>query len=141
VTASLARQIVEDGEGATKVVSIIVEGATTTTEARRAASVVADSVLVRCAIGGGDPNWGRIMAALGTAAIPFDPNLVDVSLGGELLCEKGGPGPGDPAVAAKRMQEREVEIRIDLHRGSATTTRLTNDLTAEYVRINTEYTT
>lgn len=141
VTQSLARQIVEDGEGATKVVSILVEGARSETEARRAASVIADSVLVRCAIGGGDPNWGRIMAALGTAPIPFDPAVVDVFLAGEMLCERGGPGPGNPEAAAKRMQQREVEIRVDLHRGGAHTTILTNDLTAEYVRINTEYTT
>lgn len=141
VTASLARQIVEDGEGANKVVSIIVEGATNVTEARRAASAVADSVLVRCAMGGEDPNWGRILAALGTAPIPFDPNLVDVTLAGELLCEKGAPGPGDRDAARARMKDREIEVRIDLHRGDATTTRLTNDLTAEYVRINADYTT
>lgn len=141
VMKDLARKIVDDGEGASKVISVVIQGARGAGEARKAASTVADSVLVRCAIGGEDPNWGRILAALGTAPIAFDPNLVDVSLAGELLCEGGAPGPGDPKVAAERMRQRDVEIRVDLHRGADSVTRLTNDLTAEYVRINADYTT
>jgi len=141
VCASLARQIVEDGEGATKVVSIVVEGATNVREARRAAATVADSVLLRCALNGADPNWGRVLAALGTSGIPFDPNIVDVWLGGQLLCEKGAVGPGDPAKARAALLDRDVEIRIAMKRGDATATVLTNDLSAEYVRINAEYTT
>jgi glutamate N-acetyltransferase / amino-acid N-acetyltransferase len=141
VCGSLARQIVEDGEGATKVVTIIAEGATTPREARRAAGTVADSVLLRCALNGADPNWGRVLAALGTSGIPFDPAQVDVWLGGEQLCTGGGPGPGDPAKARAALQDREVEVRIGLNRGTAMATVLTNDLSAEYVRINAEYTT
>lgn len=141
VCASLARQIVEDGEGATKVVSIVVEGATNTREARRAAGTVADSVLLRCALNGADPNWGRVLAALGTSGIPFDPNVVDVWLGGQLLCANGAPGPGDPAKARASLLDRDVEVRIGMKRGDATATVLTNDLSAEYVRINAEYTT
>ena len=141
VCASLARQIVEDGEGATKVVSIVVDGATNVREARRAAGTVADSVLLRCALNGADPNWGRVLAALGTSGIPFDPNIVDVWLGGQLLCENGATGPGDPAKASAALMDRDVEVRIALKRGDATATVLTNDLSAEYVRINAEYTT
>jgi glutamate N-acetyltransferase/amino-acid N-acetyltransferase len=141
VCSSLARQIVEDGEGATKVCSIIVEGATSAREARRAAGVVADSVLLRCALNGADPNWGRVLAALGTAGIPLDPNVVDVWLGGEKLCERGSLGPGDPEKARAALMDREVEVRIGMNRGNATATVLTNDLSAEYVRINAEYTT
>ena len=141
VCSSLTRQIVEDGEGATKVVSIVVDGATSAREARRAAGSVADSVLLRCALNGADPNWGRVLAALGTSGIPFDPNVVDVSLGGQLLCENGSPGPGDPGKARAALLDREVEVRIFLKRGDATATVLTNDLSAEYVRINAEYTT
>lgn len=141
VCASLARQIVEDGEGATKVVSIVVEGATNAREARQAAGTVADSVLLRCALNGADPNWGRVLAALGTSGIPFDPNIVDVSLGGQLLCENGATGRGDAAKARAALMDRDVEIRIALKRGTATATVLTNDLSAEYVRINAEYTT
>jgi glutamate N-acetyltransferase/amino-acid N-acetyltransferase len=137
----LARQIVEDGEGATKLVSIIVEGATNAREARRAAGTVADSVLLRCALNGADPNWGRVLAALGTSGIPFDPNIVDVWLGGQLLCANGAPGPGDPEKARAALMDRDVEVRIAMKRGDATATVLTNDLSAEYVRINAEYTT
>jgi glutamate N-acetyltransferase/amino-acid N-acetyltransferase len=141
VCASLARQIVEDGEGSTKVVSIVVDGATSAREARRAAGSVADSVLLRCALNGADPNWGRVLAALGTSGIPFDPNMVDVSLGGQLLCRNGAPGPGDPEKARAALLDRDVEVRIALKRGDSTATVLTNDLSAEYVRINAEYTT
>ena len=141
VCSSLARQIVEDGEGATKVVSIVVDGATNAREARQAAGTVADSVLLRCALNGADPNWGRVLAALGTSGIPFDPNVVDVWLGGQLLCENGAVGPGDPAKARAALLDRDVEIKIAMKRGDATATVLTNDLSAEYVRINAEYTT
>jgi glutamate N-acetyltransferase/amino-acid N-acetyltransferase len=141
VCSALARQIVEDGEGATKVVSIVVDGATSAREARRAAGTVADSVLLRCALNGADPNWGRVLAALGTSGIPFDPNVVDVWLGGQKLCENGAPGPGDATKARAALLDRDVEVRIGLKRGSATATVLTNDLSAEYVRINAEYTT
>ncbi|HLW18454.1 MAG TPA: bifunctional glutamate N-acetyltransferase/amino-acid acetyltransferase ArgJ [Actinomycetota bacterium] len=141
VCGSLARQIVQDGEGATKVVSIVVEGATSAREARRAAGTVADSVLLRCALNGADPNWGRVLAALGTSGIPFDPNIVDVWLGGQLLCANGAPGPGDPQKARAALLDRDVEVKIAMKRGDATATILTNDLSAEYVRINAEYTT
>ena len=141
VCASLARQIVEDGEGATKVVSIVVEGATSPREARRAAGTVADSVLLRCALNGADPNWGRVLAALGASGIPFDPNVVDVWLGGQLMCANGAPGPGDAEKARAALLDRDVEVRISMKRGDATATVLTNDLSAEYVRINAEYTT
>jgi glutamate N-acetyltransferase/amino-acid N-acetyltransferase len=141
VCGRLARKIVEDGEGATKVVSIVVDTAANEREARVAARAIADSVLLRCALNGGDPNWGRVLAALGTAPIPFDANVVDVRIGGEAVCEHGGPGSGDLAVAAAAMKEREVEIRVSMHRGNATATILTNDLSPEYVRFNAEYTT
>lgn len=140
VCASLARQIVEDGEGATKVVEVVVRGATSPREASTAARRIADSVLLRCAIGGADPNWGRVLAALGTAPIPLDPNLVDVWLGGQKVAEKGAIGPGDLDKAAAAMRDRDVEIIVDLHRGDATATVLTNDLTAAYVAINGDYT-
>ncbi len=141
VCRSLARQIVEDGEGATKVVAVTVRGATTTREAKDAAMRIADSVLLRCALHGADPNWGRVLAALGTTKIPFDPAQVDVWLGGEKLCELGGPGPGDRDKARAALLEREVEVIADLGRGDQTVTILTNDLSPEYVRINSEYTT
>jgi glutamate N-acetyltransferase/amino-acid N-acetyltransferase len=96
---------------------------------------------LRCALNGADPNWGRVLAALGTSGIPFDPNMIDVSLGGQLLCQNGAPGPGDPEKARAALLDRDVEVRIALKRGDSTATVLTNDLSAEYVRINAEYTT
>ncbi|MGH2726498.1 MAG: bifunctional glutamate N-acetyltransferase/amino-acid acetyltransferase ArgJ, partial [Actinomycetota bacterium] len=141
VCRSLARQIVEDGEGATKVVAITVKGAVNDREAREAALRIADSVLLRCALHGADPNWGRVLAALGTTRIPFDPHVVDVWLGGEQLAKAGAPGPGDPDKARAALLEREVEVLVDMNRGDASTTVLTNDLSPEYIRINSEYTT
>jgi len=141
VCGSLARQIVEDGEGATKVVAVTVRGATKPQEAKQAAMRIADSVLLRCALHGADPNWGRVLAALGTTKIPFDPAQVDVWLGGEKLCAGGGPGPGDRDKARAALLDREVEVICDLGRGDASVTVLTNDLSPEYVRINSEYST
>jgi glutamate N-acetyltransferase/amino-acid N-acetyltransferase len=141
VCRSLARQIVDDGEGATKLVAVTVRGAANAREAREAAARIADSVLLRCALHGADPNWGRVLAALGTAKIAFDPNVVDVWLGGEKLAERGRPGPGDRDKARAALGEHEVEVLVDMNRGEFSTTVLTNDLSAEYVRINAEYTT
>jgi len=141
VCRSLARQIVEDGEGATKVVAVTVRGATNPREAKQAAVQIADSVLLRCALHGADPNWGRVLAALGTTSIPFDPAQVDVWLGGQKLCAGGGLGPGDRDKARAALLDREVEVIADLGRGDASVTVLTNDLSPEYVRINSEYTT
>ncbi|MGH2795405.1 MAG: bifunctional glutamate N-acetyltransferase/amino-acid acetyltransferase ArgJ [Actinomycetota bacterium] len=141
VCRSLARQIVEDGEGATKVVAVTVKGAVNDREAKEAALRIADSVLLRCALHGADPNWGRVLAALGTTRIPFDPNVVDVWLGGEQLAKAGIAGPGDRDKARAALLEREVEVVVDMNRGDVSTTVLTNDLSPEYIRINAEYTT
>jgi glutamate N-acetyltransferase/amino-acid N-acetyltransferase len=141
VCKALAMEIVGDGEGATKVVAVTVRGATTEREARTAGRAIADSVLLRCAIGGGDPNWGRVLAALGTTSIPFDPYQVDLLWGGELVAKGGAPGPGDLEKARLATLERDVEIIVDMHRGSAEDTMWTNDTTVEYVRFNSEYTT
>jgi glutamate N-acetyltransferase/amino-acid N-acetyltransferase len=141
VCRSLARQIVDDGEGATKVVAVTVKGAVNDREAREAALRIADSVLLRCALHGADPNWGRVLAALGTTRIPFDPHVVDVWLGGEQLAKGGALGPGDRDKARAALLEREVEVLVDLNRGDTSTTVLTNDLSPEYIRINAEYTT
>jgi glutamate N-acetyltransferase/amino-acid N-acetyltransferase len=141
VCASLARQIADDGEGMTKLVAIRVTGASDDKEARKAADAIAGSVLLRCALNGADPYWGRVLAALGTAKVPLDPNKVDVWMGGEKLAEGGTFGPGDIEKARAALRQREVEIVVELHRGPAATTVLTNDLSVEYVRFNTEYTT
>lgn len=141
VCASLARQIADDGEGMTKLVTIRMEGCANEREARLGARAIADSLLVRCALNGGDPYWGRILAALGTVPFSFDPNAVDVWMGGEKLAEGGTRGPGDADAARAAMQGREIEVRVDMRRGAGSAMLLTNDLSVEYVRFNTEYTT
>lgn len=141
VCRSLARQIVEDAEGATKVVTVTVRGAANDREARKAAGALCGSLLLRCAFAGADPNWGRVLAALGAAGIPLDPAAVDVWLGGEQLCAGGAPGTGDRGKARAAMSEREFEVVVELKRGSGEATMLTNDITPEYVRFNAEYTT
>lgn len=141
VCASLARQLADDGEGMTKLVTVRVDGASNEKEARKAASSIARSALLKCALNGADPYWGRVLAALGSAGILLDPNVVDVWMGGEKLSERGTFGPGDVDKARAALGEREVEVVVDLHRGDGSWTMLTNDLTVEYVRFNTEYTT
>jgi len=141
VCRSLARQVVEDAEGATKVVTISVRSAANPREARKAAGALCSSLLLRCALAGADPNWGRVLAALGASGIPLDPYAIDVFIGGEKMCAGGAPGPGDRDKARAAMSEREVEISVELNRGAGEATMLTNDITAEYVRFNSEYTT
>ena len=141
VCASLAYQIASDGEGMTKLATIRVQNAANDREARKAANAVAGSVLLRCALNGADPYWGRVLAAVGAAGIPLDPGKVDVWMGGEKLAEGGTFGPGDPVKAKKALEQKEIEIVVDLHRGETATTVYTNDLSVEYVKFNTEYTT
>jgi glutamate N-acetyltransferase / amino-acid N-acetyltransferase len=132
---------VEDAEGAGKVVTISITGAANDREAKKAARSLCDSLLLRCAFTGADPNWGRVLAALGASGIPLDPHAIDVWLGGELMCDHGAPGPGDREKARIAMKEREFELVADLNRGQGAATMLTNDITPEYVRFNSEYTT
>jgi glutamate N-acetyltransferase / amino-acid N-acetyltransferase len=141
VCASLARQIADDGEGMTKLITVRVGSAANAREARKAATAIARSALLKCALNGSDPYWGRVLAALGAAGIPFDPNVVDVWMGGQHLSHQGSFGPGDVEQARLALKEREVQIAVELNRGTESWTTLTNDLSAEYVAFNTEYTT
>ncbi len=139
VCCVLARLIVKDAEGATKFVTISVTGASDGQEAKTAAMAVADSDLVKTALFGQDANWGRIAGALGAAGIDFDPANVDISLGGHLLLSGGEPLPMDEAGIAVYMHNAELDIIVDLHRGSESATVWTSDLTYDYVRINADY--
>jgi glutamate N-acetyltransferase/amino-acid N-acetyltransferase len=141
ICTELTRAIVEDGEGAGHVIDLRVTGARTPRMADACARSVAGSVLFRCAVAGGDPNWGRILAALGAAGQPIDPDRIRVEIGGVALCVDGARGPGSLEAAARAMRERTVLVAIDLGLGDASAKLATNDLTAEYVRINAEYTT
>ena len=138
-TASLARQIIGDGEGASHDIRVKVTGATTEDAALACGRAVAASNLLKCAISGNDPNWGRIVSSLGTVppeVAPYDSNKVTVDVNGVRICENGGAGRDRSEVD---MTPREVHIDIDLHAGNAEATVWTDDLTHEYVHINADY--
>jgi glutamate N-acetyltransferase / amino-acid N-acetyltransferase len=140
VCRSLARQIVADGEGATKFVSVRVGGARSVEDARIAARRVAGSLLVKTAVYGEDANWGRIAGALGTAGVDVDFDKLSIAICGVPLLERGVPCAYDRiAQARKAMQRREIDIACELAAGDASAEILTTDLTPEYVKLNAEY--
>jgi glutamate N-acetyltransferase/amino-acid N-acetyltransferase len=142
VCASLARQIVEDGEGAGHLIELNIEGAATADDARRVARSIANSPLVKTAFAGCDPNWGRILAAAGYSGVAIDPYKVSIEIGCLPVCRNGQIAPDfhkDSVHAA--MLERTVNVLVDLGMGKETCRFLTCDLTSEYVRINAEYST
>ena len=142
IVARLAHMLVADGEGATKVVEVAVSGARTRREALLAARSVANSPLVKTAINGADPNWGRIMMALGKSAARVAQDKVSIRFGDELLVEKGVLKPGARVDKIRAlMAEHEYPIAIDLGLGRGRDTVWTADLSEEYVRINGKYTT
>ena len=136
VCASLARQLVADAEGASKDVRIDVVNAVSEDDAVGAGRAVARANLVKCAIHGEDPNWGRILAELGMTDARFEPDAVDVAINGVWVCRDGATGDDRDLVD---MSGREVVITIDLRAGDASATVWTNDLTAAYVHENSAY--
>ena len=136
VTRNLARLIVEDGEGVTKFVEVQVNGASTFTDARRSAEAVAKSTLVKCAWFGGDPNWGRVMDAIGYAGAKVREEIVDIYYDG-LIAVKGGVASRTPF---EKLQEvvakKRFKVTIDLHLGPAEYTVYTTDLSTDYVKLN-----
>ena len=142
VCNDLARMIVKDGEGATKLVDIIVKGARSASDALRAARAVANSNLVKTALYGEDPNWGRIMAALGGSGIDMEPEYVDIWIDDIKVVSSGqGIGEDADAMASERMKKKEFPIIIDLKKGPYQEHVLTCDLTHGYITINAEYRT
>jgi glutamate N-acetyltransferase/amino-acid N-acetyltransferase len=140
VAGHLAREIVRGGEGATKLVTITVTGAASVEDARLAARTVANSPLVKTAIHGGDPNWGRLVAAAGRSGADFSLERASVAVGDVPLFVEGVPHDERAAEAARVLANREILITIDLGAGgSKSATMWTCDLSAEYVRINGEY--
>jgi glutamate N-acetyltransferase/amino-acid N-acetyltransferase len=138
--ADLATQLVDDAEGASKRIAITVSGAYSETDAVTAARAVARSALLKCAVHGEDPNWGRVLAALGTTTAAFDPDRIAVWINGFQVC-RDGMAYGDLAVARTAMKTREIAIDIALDAGDAAATVLTTDLTAAYVHENSAYST
>jgi glutamate N-acetyltransferase/amino-acid N-acetyltransferase len=138
----LAQAIVADGEGASHRIEIEVTGCASRAAAAQIARTVANSPLVKAAIAGADPNWGRIVSAAGYAGVPFDPDRLDVEINGFRLCRRGAPADFDAAaVSASIRDRRDVQIVLRLAAGDHTARFWTTDLTAEYVRLNAEYTT
>ncbi|TFU25274.1 bifunctional glutamate N-acetyltransferase/amino-acid acetyltransferase ArgJ [Thermus tengchongensis] len=140
VARELARRIARDGEGATKLMTVRVVGAATEEEARRAARTIAGSALWKSALYGNDPNWGRILAALGNAGARFDTLRVRIQVQGIPLYA-GGALPFDREAASQAMRVEEVEVLVDLGEGRAEGVAWGCDLTEGYVRINALYTT
>jgi len=140
VCADLARLIPADGEGATHLVTIELSGCASREAARQIACTVANSLLVKTAIYGADPNWGRIVSAAGYAGVPFDPGKVTLHLNGFLLYENGTPVAFDgKAVSQSIRDSRDTLIQLKFGEGDASIRFWTTDLTAEYVRLNADY--
>ncbi len=135
----LAEQIVRDGEGATRLAEVRVEGARSVDEAQRLARCVAESPLVKTALHGGDPNWGRILAAAGRSGVEFDAQRVDVWLGDVWVCAEGAARPYDEATAHAAMLADPVRVRLDLHAGAASGWMWTCDFGRGYVDVNAHY--
>ena len=141
VCRALALAIVRGGEGATKLVTVNVTGAASPAEARKAAKVIANSLLVKTAIHGGDPNWGRLICAAGRAGVAFDASRAGVTIGSIVLFSDGQPHDELAPAAADYLKGTELTIGVDLGSGRASSTVWTCDLSAEYVRINADYRT
>ncbi len=142
VCTSLARQIVADGEGVTHVVELRVNGAATDADALRVAKAIAHSPLVKTAWAGGDPNWGRLAAAIGYSGAEIDPERIDIWFGELRICSNGGRAAEfDEKAAHDYIAQPEFSITIELHQGEGECVFWTTDLTHEYVHINADYST
>ncbi len=140
VCIELARMIPDDGEGATHLITIDVCGCATVDDARQIARTVALSALVKTAVAGADPNWGRIVSAVGYADVPFDPCKLELRVNGVLLFHDGAPATFDAAaVSASMRANRETYVELTLAEGDAKTRFWTSDLTVDYVKLNADY--
>ena len=138
VCADLARQLLADAEGAAHDIAIEVRGAASVDDALEVGRSVARNNLFKCAIFGADPNWGRVLAAVGTTRATFDPDALDVAMNGVQVCRAGGVGEDRSLVD---LSGRDVHVLVDLHAGAETATVWTNDLTHDYVHENSAYST
>lgn len=143
VFTDLAQAIIRDAEGSTKFVSVVVDTASNQSEALKVAYTIAESPLVKTALSASDPNWGRILAAIGRSGIEdLDVNEVQILLNSVLIADHGARAPSYSEEAGQAaMQPEDIEIRVCLNRGDASEVVWTSDLTHEYVRINAEYRT
>jgi glutamate N-acetyltransferase/amino-acid N-acetyltransferase len=138
---SLAVQIAADGEGATRTAWIFVEGARTEAAAAKLAATVATSPLFKTALHGADPNWGRVLAAMGRAGVPFDPDKTEVRFGDVVVYDQGTKTAYDEVALHELLKKDRVVVRADLRAGKASSFAVTCDFSKEYVSINADYTT
>jgi glutamate N-acetyltransferase / amino-acid N-acetyltransferase len=141
VCQSLAEQIVHDGEGVRHVIRLKIEGAKNRAEAMLAARAIAYSPLCKTAWAGADPNWGRILAAVGRSGVAINPNKVSIFIGEQKVCHNGQAFPFNEKAAHEHLSQPSCDIRVQLGRGSAELAFLTCDMTDEYVHINADYST
>jgi glutamate N-acetyltransferase/amino-acid N-acetyltransferase len=140
VLANLAEQVARDGEGARKLVEIVVEGAVSRASARRIAMSIANSPLVKTAIAGEDANWGRVVMAVGKAGEPADRDRLSIWFGGIRVAHKGARDPGyDESTVSAAMKKPEISLKVALGLGKGRDRVLTCDLTKDYVAINGDY--
>jgi len=141
VCQSLAEQIISDGEGVQHVIRLRVEKARNREEAMTVARTIAHSALVKTAWAGADPNWGRILAAVGRSGVPIDPARIQIFIGKQKVCRNGVACPFNQRQAHRALAQPVCDVRVELGRGREAVRFLTTDLTAEYVRINADYST
>jgi len=139
ITLALTRELAMDGEGATKLLRVSVQDASTISEARRAAKAVANSLLVKTAVFGKDPNWGRVISAVGASQVQLDPKAVEIRFAGITVAKDGGAVPFDEAAMKKALDAREIFIDILLGAGTSSAEVYSCDLSYDYVRINADY--
>jgi glutamate N-acetyltransferase/amino-acid N-acetyltransferase len=140
VMLDLSHQVVRDGEGATKFVEIQISGAASDTDAKVHGLAIANSPLVKTAIAGEDPNWGRVVMAIGKSGAAADRDLLSISFGDVLVAEKGWVAPSyKEELGAAEMKKQEITIKVDLGLGDGTATVWTCDLTHQYITINADY--
>jgi glutamate N-acetyltransferase/amino-acid N-acetyltransferase len=138
ICRDLALQLLHDAEGAAHDITIVVQHAASEVDAVEVGRAIARSNLFKCAIFGGDPNWGRVLAAVGTTAAAFEPDRIDISLNGVQVCRDGAVG--DPRELVD-LRGRAVTVEVNLRNGKHDATIWTNDLTYDYVKENAEYAT
>jgi glutamate N-acetyltransferase/amino-acid N-acetyltransferase len=142
VLITQAKWLVKDGEGATKLVEVIVKGAASDQDAYRIADTIANSNLVKTALFGEDANWGRILAAAGRAGVPLMPDKIDIAFGPVLMVQNGtGCGKAVEAEATRILKQPEFEVTVDLKMGNGTASVFTCDFSLDYVKINADYRT
>jgi glutamate N-acetyltransferase/amino-acid N-acetyltransferase len=139
VCESLAYQIAADGEGATKVVKVCVQRALTESDARTIARAIANSPLVKCAMNGNDPNWGRIVSAAGLCDVPFDPDRATLTLQRTRVFHRGGPVRFDAKKVSTSLDDTQVDVVLNCNLGDRDATVWTCDLSKQYVTINADY--